>query len=132
MVWEDMEYAPGTKLPNGKKRKQPEEVAFDREMFEHYRKLIHIRNAHMALQLGDYQTLLADDKRDLLAFARTYQNQKIVVVINNHRQDQWIKISLPEDGQVVDLLDEHRAVTASNGQIDVAIKARTGRILRRK
>jgi glycosidase len=133
MIWEDVDYADEVYLPNGKRREQPDKVGFDRDLFEHYRKLIHLRNAHPALQTGDYQTLLADDERDFLAFSRSCQNENIIVVINNSRHDQDAKFSVSGEARFVDLMDKHYAVAAPprRGQIDIEVKAKSGRILLR-
>jgi glycosidase len=130
MVWDDLKYKKEKKT-NGKNGGREEEVAFDRELFDHYRKLIHIRHAHPALQLGDYQTLLADDERDLLAFSRTYQNQQAIVVINNSRSDQLTRLAIVGEGEFVDRLDNDRILAAQVGWLDIEAKAKTGRVLLR-
>ncbi len=60
-------------------------------LFEHYRRMIAIRNTYPALQLGSYQTLLAKDPHRIFAFARTLDGESVVVVVNNsdarHRLD---------------------------------------------
>ncbi len=129
MAWEDKKE---TEEQNGGKEKRPEEAVFDHDLFEHYRKLIHIRNSHPALQLGDYQTLLADDERDLLAFSRTYQNQQVIVVVNNSRSDQLARLATTSEGEFVDQLDHDRFFAARVGWLDVEVKAKTGRVLLRR
>ena len=98
-------------------------------MFEYYRRLIHIRNSQPALQLGDYQTLLADEARNLFAFSRTYQNQKVIVMINNGWEDRQVKIAAPGDGEFIDLLEGSQRFAVAAGQIEFATKAQSGRIL---
>lgn len=128
MAWEDKKEK---EEQNGEKEKMPDEAVFDHDLFEHYRKLIHIRNAHPALQLGDYQTLLADDERDLFAFSRTCQNQQVIVVINNSRSDQLTRLAIVGEGEFVDRLDNDRVFTARADWLDIEIKAKTGRVLLR-
>jgi glycosidase len=119
MVWND----------KTEEAKTPDEAVFDGDLFEHYRKLIHIRNAHPALQLGDYHTLLADNEGELFAFSRTHQNQKVIIVLNNGRKTQHTKLNVSSERKFVDLLDMSRAFTADNGQIKLEIKAKSGIIL---
>jgi len=121
MVWEDLEHKKGKRTPD-------DEGVFDPEMFEHYRQLIHLRNSHPALQLGDYQTLLADDARELYVFSRSYQNQYIIVALNNSRNDGEIKLEISNDGEFVDRL-ERRAFFAKNNHLEFESKAKSGRIL---
>ena len=61
-------------------------------MFEHYKKLIHIRRDNPILQYGAFNTLLADDEKDLFIFERSYEKEKLIVVINNSDQTQEIVI----------------------------------------
>jgi glycosidase len=123
-----MVYAKEEKLPNWEKREQTGEVAFDHDMFEHYRKLIHIRNSHPALQLGDYQTLLADDTRDLFAFSRAYQNQEVIVIINNSRNHQYLKLAVPDNGEFDDILNDQQSIFVDSGQLNFEIKPKMGRV----
>jgi glycosidase len=129
MAWEDKKEK---EEQSGKKEKMPDEAVFDHDLFEHYRKLIYIRNSHPALQLGYYQTLLADDERDLFAFSRTYQNQQAIVVINNSRSDQLTRLAIFGEGEFADRLDHDRLFAAQAGWLDIEIKAKTGRVLVRR
>ena len=127
MAWEDLKK---DKKINGIKRRKKDEVNFDREMFEYYRRLIHIRHSHPALQLGDFQTLLADDERELFAFSRTHENQTIIVVINNSRENHRAQLEMTGDEKFVDRLDDNDHIfVAKNGRLDFAIKAKSGKIL---
>ena len=46
MIWKDLSYDDEAYLPDGSKRTNPDTVAFNQELYNHYRKLIHIRNSH--------------------------------------------------------------------------------------
>ncbi|HXG67752.1 MAG TPA: glycoside hydrolase family 13 protein, partial [Blastocatellia bacterium] len=129
MVWEDMDYAPERYLPDGSIRETPDEVAFDRDLFAHYRKLIHIRNAAPALQLGDYETLLTDDANQIYAFSRTYENQRAVVVINNSDREQTTHLALGASGDPVDVLNGNQEVRLYKGKTTLRIGAKWARIL---
>lgn len=127
MVWEDLKKDKRKNEIKG----EGQEVGFDHEMFEYYRRLIHIRNSHPALQLGDYQTLLADDTRQLFVFSRTYEHQTILVAINNGLQEQLCKIAIAGEGKFIDLIDKHHTCTVNIGYLEFSIPAQTGRILQR-
>ncbi len=116
-------------MKNGIKRKENEDAGFDRDLFEYYRKLIHLRHAHPALQLGDYQSLLVDDARQLYVFSRTLAQQTIMVAINNGREEQCCRIAINHKSEWVDLLEEHRHFAVKDGLIELAINAQSGRIL---
>jgi len=126
MTWKDLEK---DKKINGIKRKEREEVGFDSEMFEYYRRLIHIRNSHPALQLGDYKTLVANDKRELLAFSRAYQEQQVIVIINNSRRDQRLKLNVSGKRVYREILQGPGVFASAIGHLDLVVKAKSGRIL---
>jgi len=130
MVWEEFEYEDEAASPEGGQRERAEQVAFDRELFEYYRKLIHIRRNHAALQFGDFKTMLIDETRELYAFSRAYENQKLVVLINNGKHDQLVQGLKIGEGKFEDLLEGF--VATGKGEVDCEVKAQMGRILLRK
>ena len=93
----------------------------------YYKKLISIRKDHKALSLGDFQTLLTHGR--IYAFLRSYEDEKIVVVINNEDTEQKfnVPIDLP-DGQMKDLL-LRRAFPIKNGSLSVELAPMSGAIL---
>ena len=56
-------------------------VSFNKELHSFYKKLISIRNENPVLRTGSLHFLYAQD--DLLAFERTDNNNRIVVILNN-------------------------------------------------
>lgn len=128
MVWPGMSYAPEAVLPNQSPQPKPDSVAFNSDLFQHYRKLIHIRNATPALRLGDFQTLLTDDKRGLYAFARSYGNQRVIIVVNNGDAAQSVVLPRLAGTRFVDLMNGSRVTVTPNG--GVVVPARWARILR--
>ena len=91
MLWDDIEFEDEVFGADGNKH-EPDAVAINQDLFNHYKKLIQIRNQNIALQLGTYNTLLTDDEKEILIFERIYQNQKIIVVINNSDIEQTLHI----------------------------------------
>lgn len=85
MIWEDVVYADERYRPDGKLRK-PDPVRFDRDLFEHYQKLIALRRSSRALQVGEYRTVVAEGS--LFGFERTAGNETVRVVFNVGRTPQ--------------------------------------------
>ena len=87
----------------------PSEI-IETEVFEHYRRMIAIRNTCPALQLGSFQSLVTDDAKGVFAFARTLGDQSVVVVINNsdHARRLDVPVPWPDETGVV-RLDDLRA-----------------------
>lgn len=61
------------------------------------KKIINIRKNNLALILGDFKTLLAE--QDIFAFARGYFSNKVIVVFNKSKQSKEVKLILPKDYQ---------------------------------
>ncbi|WP_374686121.1 glycoside hydrolase family 13 protein [Promineifilum sp.] len=130
MVWPDLTYEPEATLPDGQPRPQPDEVAFDRDLFDHYRTLIHIRKASPALRRGDYRTLLTDDARRLFAFARETEEDAVVVALNADELMNVVELEAA-DGTWVDVLngEQHQA---ANGRLSLTVPPLWGAILRKQ
>lgn len=131
MVWDDLQYADEIYLPDGRTRPHPDKVAFDHDLHAHYRKLIHLRNQHVALQIGDFCTLLADDKAKVYAFSRNYEQQQIVVALNNSEVRQRVAIPVSQVAAYKDLLDDESIYRLSDGKLHLTIAAKDGVILQR-
>ena len=103
MIWDDIEYEDEVHNADGSLH-DPDTVEINHELFNHYKKLIQIRNENEALQLGTYKTILTDDENGLLIFEREHESQSIFVVINNSNKDQTISNSDLKEGCYEDLL----------------------------
>ena len=57
-------------------------------LWSHYQKLIALRKDHASFRLGDYMPLFAN-REGIMAFQRTYKNERTIVLINisNERQE---------------------------------------------
>ncbi|GIV58671.1 MAG: alpha-amylase [Rhodothermaceae bacterium] len=93
MVWPELAYAPQAADPLGRPR-TPDPVAFDAELYDFYRAAIHLRRAHPSLCRGDFRVLATDDAAQMLAFARTLEDEMLVVVLN--RSDAPGALDVPE------------------------------------
>ncbi len=82
MVWDDLIYEDEVCDVDGSKH-APDAVEVNHDLLQHYKKLIHIRNNQKALQLGDFETMLIDDQKEIYVFKRNYEGEQIVVAINN-------------------------------------------------
>ncbi len=69
----------------------------DNPMLRYYKQLIQIRNASRALQSGDPAILLADDRAQTLAYARTLGDEVAIVALNRSDKPQTLKIPLPQN-----------------------------------
>ncbi len=128
MVWDDLTYAPEICLPNGSQRATPEGVAVNADLLQTYKKLIHLRHSYPALSLGDFQTLLADDERQIYVFRRSYEDQRLIVALNNQRQSQQLALELPPVVTVVDVLNG-RTYNGQAGAVTLELRPLWGVVL---
>jgi len=128
MVWDDMEYEDEGYLPDQKRKSISDKVEVDRDLFEHYKKLIKIRNDNEVLQTGEFKTLLADDKNKICAFSRFDDNNEIIVIINNGNSDKQVELKVAHKEYYKQLL-QSGIINTENGILKVNIHAKEGAVL---
>ena len=123
MIWSDIAYEGEVYNVDGTTH-APDPVAVNESLWRHYQKFITIRNDHPALQGGTYQTLLADDAREILAFERVYKGERIVVIINNSPREHMVNLVELAGERYTDLIsgrtfdaDQRIAVTGKGAVI---------------
>ena len=87
MVWEEFKYDNEDVMPDQSVCKISSPVKFDKNLHDHYKKMINFRNEHVALQLGTSKSFLIDDSRNLYGFIREYGKDKVVVILNNSAEN---------------------------------------------
>ncbi|GMU34941.1 MAG: hypothetical protein AMXMBFR20_28130 [Planctomycetia bacterium] len=94
----------------------------EKDLLDHYRRLIAIRNTYPALQLGTFDTLECKDDQGIFAFARSLDGQTVAVVFNNSKQSRRLNISSPwPDGAVVAHLDDPKEAELIGAPDDKAV-----------
>ncbi|NMH64078.1 alpha-amylase [Shewanella sp. SHSM-M6] len=131
MLWPDIGYQAERYLPNGTERAPDkwDTVAINRDLLSHYKRLIAIRNQHAALRLGDFTSLLIDDKQDVYGFARHYRGETIWVLLNNSNVERLATLTAVADKGMRDLMSQELFLP-QQGKLEVAIPAKWGRILK--
>lgn len=130
MLWEDMEYSDEVYKPDGTKKMNPDKVAFDRDMYIHYKKLIALRNRYQALKTGDFKTLVKDDESQIFAFSRECENEYMIIILNNSASSEAFSIKPEKKGSYADVLNGNaKFKTDVNGELKMEIKPEWGRIL---
>ena len=90
--------------------------------------MIAIRNEHKALQIGDFNALVTDDEREIFAFKRQYQDQSIIVVLNNSERQQEIEIPACHGPNIRDLLNDTE-YSSSNNTLVISVAKKWGAVL---
>jgi glycosidase len=84
-----------------------EEEKQDRDLFSFYKTLNRIRKENKSLVYGDFKTLYKQN--NVIAFKRVFNNDKIVVILNN--SDEAYTLELPQlKGNYMDLLNENSKI----------------------
>lgn len=126
MIWPEFDYEDETTERDGSKREKTDTVAFNHELLDHYKKLIAIRNNHQALQTGELETWVTDNKKELYGFRRFNTAENIYILLNNSNNSQMSTVSLPE-GEYMDLLSDH--IYESDGKVTITLPDKWGLIL---
>ena len=129
MVWDDLVYAPETYLPDGSRRAVPDPVAVNTDLLATYKQLIHLRHRFPALSLGDFQTLLTDDARQIYVYRRQYAGQTAIVALNNTRQAQTATIAVNAATSLRDVLHDNRVYAVQDGRVAVDLLPLWGVVL---
>jgi len=128
MVWPEFEYEPETYDTIGRRAK-PAAVKFDHDLHRHYRTLLRLRREHPALRWGEWQPLLADDRRNLFGFLRQMKGDTVLACFNLGQQEQTL--TLPAAATPwQDVLQNKITATAGGGSL--ALPAKTAAVLVRK
>jgi cyclomaltodextrinase len=114
MVWDDLTYEDEATLPDGSKKAPGDKVVVNRDLLDHYKKLIRLRRELPALRTGSFETMLVDDARQLYGFQRTLGEEKVLVVLNNSQETQEANLAVP--GTWLDRLSD-REIEAVEGPI---------------
>jgi cyclomaltodextrinase / maltogenic alpha-amylase / neopullulanase len=130
MVWNDLEYDDEKFLPDQSLRNTPDKVEFNKDLYEHYKKLIAIRNENKALRTGSYKTLLADNDKEIFIFERDLDEDKIIVVINNSSSPREVELNVEHKEYFSDLLN-NEIINTGNGKLKIITAGKWGRILKK-
>jgi cyclomaltodextrinase len=102
MVWNELKYSVETHHPFGKKR-QADSVKFDENIFSWYKKLISLRKEHPVLATGQIN-FSEQQNKNLLAFTRTNNNEKLLVIVNKGNKTAKINNTILEQINSEDLI----------------------------
>jgi cyclomaltodextrinase / maltogenic alpha-amylase / neopullulanase len=128
MIWEDMTYEDEVFLPDQSKKKNPDKVEINKDLLEHYKKLIKIRNEYEVLQTGKYKTIKADDEKNVYAFSRYNEKAEIIVILNNSSVETTVELMVDHKEYYKHLLKDGIASTEP-GTLTVSIPPKDGVIL---
>lgn len=86
--------------PNYKKINVADQLKREDSVFHYYQKLIRLRKENEIIVYGNYELLLPEDK-NIFAYIRTLDNQKLLVVCNFSKSEQKFDFSGYENARVL-------------------------------
>ena len=129
MLWPMLEYDDEVSHPFDKIRPY-DTNEFDYDLFEYYKKCVHMRRNEPALMFGSFTTKMVENEQDVYAFQRKYNNEKIVIILNNSKNSQAITLEMDE-AEWVDLMTG-KFYQSDNGILQVNILGKQGLVLKWK
>jgi glycosidase len=130
MVWSDMEYENETSHPLGRTRPS-DPVFFDQSLYDYYKKLIRLRKDHDILSEGDWNFVITDNEKDVVAIRRNLNNDHCFLVFNNSDKRQEVRLSSESNltaATYKDLLSGE-VFQVSEGTLDIPITQKGGAVL---
>ncbi len=131
MIWPDIDYEKERALPRQTLRPESEAdtVVQNLELHAFYRKLIGIRNAHPALQIGAYRTLLADNGDEVFAYERQAGGETLWVILNNSASQRSVRLPRGNFDEFEDLLND-RTYAGQRPEVEFTVPAKQAAVLR--
>ena len=131
MIWPDIVYEKERALPRQNLRPESEAdtVAQNPELHAFYRKLIGIRNAHPALSIGSYRTLLADNGDEVFAYERQSGGETLWVILNNSASERSVRLPRSGFDEFEDLLNG-RTYAGQRSEVEFTVPAKQAAVLR--
>ena len=121
--WEELKFDDETRTNIKPGKKSYDQVGFNREQLEFYKKLIRIRKENPVLVFGAMDFTVAEDK--ILAYNRTNTNGDLISVVFNMSDSSRI-FRLPENGTYNDLLTGNEFTGT-----EVTVESLSARLLKR-
>lgn len=87
LIWKYIRFEDEKAHPSGLSR-PVDKVEFNDDIFNWYKKLIDMRKSNKVLSLGEISFLRMDDEKNILAYERYDDSDKIIVVFNNSETSQ--------------------------------------------
>lgn len=108
MVWKEFTYETETTHPFGKTR-PADEVKFNEDIFNCYKKLISIRKTNDVFSTGEVEYFMKDNENKVLGYRRYNNDESIFIVVNNNDVEKEVTLDLSKynlDNKYSELITE--------------------------
>ncbi len=128
MVWYDLAYNDEMFLPDQSNKDKPDMVSFNMDIYDHYKKMISIRNGYEVLQTGNFKAEIIDDENEIYIFSRNLNDEQMIIAINNGSSPANIELQVDHNEYFKDLLNEEMIVV-EDSKLKFPIDAKWGRVM---
>jgi cyclomaltodextrinase / maltogenic alpha-amylase / neopullulanase len=129
IIWPELNFEDEVAHPFGRFRKR-DTVKADTALHAYHKALIAIRRRNPALVWGDLQYKPTADPLQSLAYLRSHDGNRILVVFHNRADDGTLAVDGVPIGSYTDLLDGSSHVPSENGRLLLPMEGKSARILR--
>ena len=129
MLWADLKYEDEKSNPLPGFSRRDDKNIFNKNLFDFYNKLIHERESNPALTIGSYKTLIADNKKKIFVFKRTYGSHEVIVGFNLSGEKQYGNIPAEEGTTILKDLFNFKSLRAKNGVFHIELAPNWGNLL---
>ncbi|NJM25606.1 MAG: alpha-amylase [Bacteroidia bacterium] len=103
LIWPDMTFEQESVHPLGEAR-PIDEVKFNEDLFNYYRKLIQIRRDHTELAHGNIEFSIVDDARKLFGYRRFFNDHEVIAVFNLSNSVQQLSLAVSSESNYMNLI----------------------------
>lgn len=128
LIWSDLDFEPESRHPFGKER-PTDEVKFNDELFNFYKKLIRIRQNNKVLSFGELEYLVIDNKNETLAYSRFDEKEEVIAVFNTSNDTKTIEIPKKFEKDYQDVLNNN-TITNNGDKLSIIVAPRSAAILK--
>ncbi len=124
MLWPELSYEPEMSHPYGLPR-PVDQVQFEVEIFDWYKKLIHIRKENKILSKGSINFFYKNDSNGILGYSREYKQKYILILLNSSKRLRVQQVELNdfslENHSLKDLISNGIYII-NNGMLNLEFK----------
>ena len=133
VIWNDIVYEDEHANYNPDVSRPVDVVRQDTGLLSFYRGLCKMRKENPVLAIGDLTFLVADDKKMVLVYNRTLNNDEIIVAFNRSNDPQSVKVPVRKEEEYIGILpgSSDKFKNIDNG-IEIRLEPLTAIVLKKK
>ena len=120
MVWDNKKYD-AEKFNPDQTEHEADPVTFNKDLFNWYKKFIHLRHRYKAIRLGSFETLVTNDDQKLYAFKRKLGKEEVIVIVNRSNQPIVFNHAILSANNYRNVFTKVRTKAVKVGAMDITV-----------